>query len=107
VKLRRERWLLTRITSRFANRVIAMVGRCRLTLSNPSRTRGWFQRFKLKCDKPLSNFAFTFNLRRYTMALKAWMEVAGKRRTRRSLLGKIASRIANRVVAAAWAAWVG
>jgi len=44
-----------------------MVGRCRLTVSNPSRKRAWFQQLKLKCDEPLSNFAFNFNLRRYIM----------------------------------------
>jgi hypothetical protein len=26
----------------------------------------WFQRLKLKYDKPLSNLAFDFNLRRYS-----------------------------------------
>jgi len=25
----------------------------------------WFQRLKVKCDEPFSNFAFNFNLRRY------------------------------------------
>jgi hypothetical protein len=29
--------------------------------------RAWFQRLKLKCDGPLSSFAFNFNLRRYTV----------------------------------------
>jgi len=28
----------------------------------------WFHRLKLKCDKLLSSFAFTFNLRRYVKA---------------------------------------
>jgi len=32
---------------------------------NPCRNRLWFQRFKLKDDGLLSNFAFNFNLRRY------------------------------------------
>jgi hypothetical protein len=41
------------------------VGRCRLTVSHPSRKRVWFQRLKLQCDEPLSNFAFNVNLRRY------------------------------------------
>ena len=27
----------------------------------------WNQRLKLKCDEPLSNCAFNFNLRRYAM----------------------------------------
>jgi len=30
--------------------------------------RAWFQRLKLRCDEPLSNFTFNFNLRRYIMA---------------------------------------
>jgi len=29
----------------------------------------WFQRLKIKCDKLLSNFAFNFNLRRYTKVI--------------------------------------
>ena len=41
------------------------VGRCRLTVSNLSRKRTWFQRLKVKCDEPLSNLAFKFNLRHY------------------------------------------
>jgi hypothetical protein len=45
--------------------VVIKVGRCRLTVSNPSRKRAWFQRLKLKCDEPLLTFAFNFNLRRY------------------------------------------
>jgi hypothetical protein len=47
------------------------VGRYRLNLSNPSWKRVCFQstRVKLKCDYPLSNFAFNFNLRRYTEAI--------------------------------------
>ena len=40
------------------------VGRCRLAVSKPV----WFQRLKLECDEPLSNFAFDFNLRRYSKA---------------------------------------
>ena len=31
--------------------------------------RAWFQRLKLKYEGPLSNFAFIFNLRRYSTAL--------------------------------------
>jgi Lon-like ATP-dependent protease len=46
--------------------LISEVGRCRLTVSNPSRERAWFHRLKLKYDEPLCNFAFNFNLRRYT-----------------------------------------
>jgi hypothetical protein len=45
------------------------VGRCRLTVSNPSRKRAWFQRLKQKCDEPLPNFAFNFYLCRYTEAV--------------------------------------
>jgi len=44
----------------------AGVGRCRLTPSPPQVDRAWFQRLALKCDESLSNFAFNFNLRRYT-----------------------------------------
>jgi len=44
------------------------VRRCRLTLSNPSRNRAWFQHLRVKFYQPLSNFAF--NLRRYTWG---WM----------------------------------
>jgi hypothetical protein len=43
------------------------VGRCRLTLSNQSGKRPWFQCLKLEYDEPLSISAFKFsNLRRYT-----------------------------------------
>ena len=42
------------------------VGRCRLPLSNPHRKRLETKRSKLKCDEPLSNFAFNFNLRRHS-----------------------------------------
>ena len=44
------------------------VGRCKL---KPVETRvesAWFQRLKLNCDKPVSEFAFKFNLRPYTSA---------------------------------------
>jgi hypothetical protein len=33
------------------------------------------KRLKLKCDKPLSSFAFTFNLRRYIAAYANVREV--------------------------------
>jgi len=36
---------------------------------NPSCNHAWFQRLKLKCAGPLSNFALKFNLRRYTWTL--------------------------------------
>jgi hypothetical protein len=43
------------------------VGRCRgCQYQNPSSKHAWFQRFKLQCDEPLSNFAFKFNLRCYS-----------------------------------------
>ena len=51
------------------------VGRCRLTVSKPDFKRAWFQRLKLKCDESLSNFAFNFNLRRYTEAEFKYMDV--------------------------------
>jgi len=54
-------WLLSR-----------KAGRCRLTVSKPElkAQRLWFQRLKLQYDEPLSNFAFNFNLRRYSQALR-------------------------------------
>ena len=36
----------------------------------------WFQRLKLKCDEPLSNFAFNFNLRRYNLDIYDFMLTA-------------------------------
>jgi hypothetical protein len=44
-----------------------MVGRCRLTVSNPVLKAPMVSVLQLPCDEALSNFAFTFNLRRYTM----------------------------------------
>jgi serine/threonine protein kinase len=41
-------------------------GRCRLTPGCPLVGRAWLQRFRLKYDHPVSNFAIDFNLRRYT-----------------------------------------
>jgi hypothetical protein len=41
------------------------VGRCRLKSVEARVESAWFQRMKLKYDKPLSNHAFNFNLRRY------------------------------------------
>ena len=49
----------------------AVVGRCRLTLSNPRLKAAGTNRLELTYDGPLSNFAFSFNLRRYTMAESA------------------------------------
>ena len=40
------------------------VGRCRLPVSKLA----WLQRLKMKCDEPLSNFAFKFNLRLYILS---------------------------------------
>ena len=48
-----------------------MVGRGRLTLSNPILKAPGTKRLKLKHDKLLSSFAFKFNLRRYTMLAAA------------------------------------
>jgi len=45
-----------------------MVGRCRLTPIKPKLKAPGIKLLKLKYDKPLSDFAFKFNLRRYIMA---------------------------------------
>ena len=45
------------------------MGRSRLTVSKPvlkARPVSVISALKLKCDEPLSNVAFNFNLRRYT-----------------------------------------
>jgi len=47
---------------------LAMVGRRILNPSVTSVESAWFQRLKLKHDRPLSGFGFNFNFRRYTMA---------------------------------------
>ena len=47
-----------------------MVSRCRLTLSNPVLKAPGIKLLKLKYGKPLSKFAFKFNLRRYNMVRK-------------------------------------
>ena len=44
------------------------VGRCRFTVSEPelkARPVSAISALKLKCNEPLSNVAFNFNLRRY------------------------------------------
>jgi len=41
------------------------VGRCKLTLSKPKLKAPGTKRLKLNYVKPLSRFAFNFNLRRY------------------------------------------
>jgi hypothetical protein len=57
----------------------AVVGLCWLTQSNRIRTCAWFQRLKVKCDEPLSNFAFNFNLRRYTLGAEDSFSIAAGR----------------------------
>jgi hypothetical protein len=42
------------------------VGRRRLNIVETSVESALYQHMKLECDEPLSNFAFKFNLRRYT-----------------------------------------
>jgi hypothetical protein len=42
------------------------VGRCRLKNVKTGVESAVYQHLKLDCDEPLSNFAFKFNLRRYT-----------------------------------------
>ena len=39
----------------------------RLTPGGPRVDRAWFQRLQPKCDESFSDFAFNYNLRRYTM----------------------------------------
>jgi hypothetical protein len=42
-------------------------------MEGPRVDRYWFQRLKLKYDEPLSNFAFTFNLRIYTKGARMYL----------------------------------
>jgi len=49
---------------------------CDLTTCYSCR-RAWFQRLQLKHDKPLSNLAFNFNLRRYNLAAKDPINIPG------------------------------
>ena len=58
------------------------VGRCRLTASKPVLKA----RLKRKCDEPLSNFAFNFNLRRYISASLEYTTRAGGDMTLRAEL---------------------
>ena len=52
----------------------------------PQIKSAWFQRLRLKCDEPLSNVAFEFNLRRYTKAAMASsLPSAGRSRLRCTL----------------------
>jgi len=51
----------------FADAMDSVVGRCRFTVSKPVLKAPMVQRLKLQYDEPLSHFAFTFNLRRYTV----------------------------------------
>jgi len=46
--------------------VVPEVGRCSLPPIKSTLKAPETKRWKLKCDVPLSNFAFNFNLRRYT-----------------------------------------
>ena len=46
----------------------SMAGRCRLTRNRPMLNAPGRSRLKLRYDEVLSNFAFKFNLRRYSMA---------------------------------------
>jgi len=45
-----------------------MVGRCQLKPDEIRVESAWWQHLNLTCDKLLSNFAFDFNLRPYTLA---------------------------------------
>jgi hypothetical protein len=58
------------VVARIEREIEATAGRCRMTPCCPCVDTVFtvlrFQRLKLKCDQPLSNFAFDFNLRRYT-----------------------------------------
>jgi hypothetical protein len=60
--------------------------------------RTWFQLLKLKCDEPLSDFAFKFNLRRYTMGISAntrYQIVNGVERVLYSMMPQAAARSAS------------
>ena len=59
---------------------ITKVGRRRLT---PGFDRAWFQgpRLKLEQGKPLSNFAFNFDLRHYTKATEHGFGICGTNNT--------------------------
>jgi hypothetical protein len=52
---------------KFANTGVCVVRRCRLTPVESRVETDWFQCLKPKYDDPLSNFAFNFNLRRYSV----------------------------------------
>jgi hypothetical protein len=62
--------LAARLSNAAMNVLEPVAGRCRLTVSKPvlKAKRLRFQRLKLECDELLSNLAFNFNLRRYTVA---------------------------------------
>jgi len=51
---------------------------CDLTTCYSSGS-AWFQRLNLKCDELLSNFAFTFNLRRFNLVREALTECGAVR----------------------------
>ena len=68
------------------------VGRCKLTVSKPVLKAPVVQRLKLEYAEPLSNFAFNFNLRRYSKGVIRGMT----RRTGRELCDS-AARLAGRL----------
>jgi tetratricopeptide (TPR) repeat protein len=47
-----------------------VVRRRRLSVSKPELKAHLVHRLKLKCDEPVADFAFNFNLRRYNMVLE-------------------------------------
>jgi hypothetical protein len=65
----------------------ATVGRCRLTLSTTLKAPRT-QRLKLKCDEPLTNSAFKFNLRRYTTVLQCADAIQVRRRSSEETKGE-------------------
>jgi hypothetical protein len=50
---------------------------------------------KLKCDEPLSNFAFNFNLRRYTMGIDPSGAVASEGLRRVTAFRDLAASLAD------------
>jgi SpoVK/Ycf46/Vps4 family AAA+-type ATPase len=62
-----------------ALREVAVVGRCTLTPPDPWLKGAWFQPLHLSSEKPVSKFAFKFNLYRYTVEIPKvdWDDVGG------------------------------
>jgi hypothetical protein len=58
------------------------------------------QRLKLKCDEPLSNVAFNFNVRRYTEADFFVMPVVGGTYLGRDVVGRCRLTVSKRVLKA-------